>query len=454
MYVECKPLVPGQKGSCRRNRYPFNNSIESVVSYEEILTGFTNQRLKFVEKIGSGDIGSDRQYLPTNHDFVPTAMVNIGTWQIYESVPGRHDLLVLFFGPFYIIDSMFFLIQTNKTELTFQEMMQSHAVHLNNRWIGCPNDFCFEFDIDAAYSLENNEIILMAGIYDYSIDSWPPRKQPIQKRRRSWPRPEFNSYRGMAPTYAYRSKTGFKVNYGVMGYTYDSYWGKKLKLREFNDDEYIAQWDDIDVHHVIVAAVNYNDKIYYFRDKPVNISMDNKEGEPVVRNVLGSSIDAAFSFRETIVIISGNYYYNISFKDVQFGNMFSGPFPIFSIEYLMLCNGKMYQDNIHFTKYLNVTSKGDFYRFVNRFIQVDPYPEDRTTTTPSTTSTTKNKRSTGNLISSASPGTKSGVKWWIPVIVILAVVAAIMIGLIAYILIKKRKEKPKNETLETISFIG
>ena len=402
-------------------RYTNPGSIESLIFYKKGLIWFTKDKKKMLDS---------RQDTMALHEFVPTAMVNIRTPQT-DTILNNAHLLVLFFGPFHVSSS------TRLLELNtpFEEVIKkSRRVHLNNGWIGCPPDFCFEFNIDAAYCLDDHTIILMSGTFDHSIDHWPPRVVPILSRKRSWPKgSEFEMDR-IIPIFAYKSRGD--VIYGVRGHR-----NQYMVTIEMNSTQHIIKMtkDDEDIiRNGWAAAVNINEEVEYLEGNPGNISLKR-----IVRNILGSDIDASFSYNQTVVIITGNYYYNISFQDVDDGKKFSGPFAIFSNQYLSNCYDSKYI-NQHYRKYLNVSSKKDFYGFVNRFIDHEPFdpPATATTTGGTTPSGHQTTERTDTTTVSAGWSLKKNLMkpWAIVSIAILAACLAILIAILIYLLLKKKKQ--------------
>ena len=224
----------------------------------------------------------------------------------------------------------------------------------------------------------------MIGMYDYSIDHWPPMRHPRSTQERFWPKggkyTRTEEEWLMVPVFGYRKPEDNMEIYGARGYRYvldlPSY--KKLfQTREFRSGKSEA-FVDAGPGYLDIAAVNIAGKVIFFKDEPKYITLKNKHGIDIPRNVRGSDIDAAFSYNQSVVIITGNYYYNMSLNDVLEGKNFTGPFAIFSKEYLLNsgCLNIKYRENKSFRNILNVSSRGDFYRFVNRFIKVPQYKPD------------------------------------------------------------------------------
>ena len=428
------------KTGCR-NGGSYGYSVKSTLFHvgqeqESITVGFKSNNMKFY----------DNGHKPTEItevelvDMAPDAMLNLhGTQQIASMDPVK-SVIVLFFGPFYLTTNNIILNSTT----SFRKMIQKQEIHFNSRWIGCPEDFCYEFNIDAAYSVDDKEIILMSGMNDYSIDQWPPRRPPTLVEKRKWPKggkygEDESSF--MVPVFAF----GFKNNapiYASRGYLYEGETNQTkrmyIKITELGRKD-IFHEDDPN-RYLPIAAVIINNEIVYFNDDPVNITLKNSSGEYIPRNVKGSDIDAAFSYNQSVVIIAGNYYYNISMNDINDGNMFSGPFPIFSKEYLLKagCSNKKYSKNSNFKKYLNVSSRSEFYYFVNRFIQVPSFrPEipKRQTLTRTTSTTTEEPDVTSRLHPTITTAETSSKGLFI-ILILLVVTAIFILGVIIAFLFK------------------
>ena len=429
------------KTECR-NAGSYGYSVKSTLYHvgeerkSKITFGFKSNNMKFYDTGNHLNPITEVELV----DMAPDAMLNLhGTQQIASMDPVK-SVVVLFFGPFYLTANNMILNSTT----SFRKMIQKQEVHFNSRWIGCPEDFCYEFNIDAAYSVDDQEIILMSGMYDYSIDQWPPRRPPTLVEKRKWPKG--GKYSGdessfMVPVFAYRLNN--TLIYGSRGYKYEGE-TKRMYLKTSGSGLKDIFLPELPNRYLLIAAVNINNEIFFFKDDPVNITLKNSSGEYIQRNVKGSDIDAAFSYNQSVVIITGNYYYNISMNDINAGNMFSGPFPIFSKEYLLKagCSNRKYSNNSNFKKYLNVSSRSEFYYFVNRFIQVPSFrPEipKRQTLTQTTSMTTEEPNLTSPL--NPTPTTAETSSKGLLIILILLVVTAIFILAVMIALFRNKKEK-------------
>ena len=323
-------------------------------------------------------------------DLPPDAEMRIDTDQS-EALLGD-TISVLFFGPFHLtVRSKEY--EKAKQEGNYRKLIEGHEIHANYRWISCLDNFCFDFYVDSAYSIEvidSQEVVLMIGENDYFVDHWPPAVSNFQQpQTRSWPN-AMSEKETLFPVAAYYISSTSQVHYFTFGHQKSIKPGFPMVNREFGQnfgDHLTGRTYSMAILKALTSIDGTKDGKVWIMDDTTLIPFLEKP-----RNVQGADVNSAFVFKETLYLLSGNFYYEIKMSDLKAGGMFTGPHPIFTREFLNECPDQMY-DNIEFRKYLNIKSKDDFYYWINRKIITKPDPTPKPTD-PTTTPTTPSKTTT------------------------------------------------------------
>ena len=164
-------------------------------------------------------------------------------------------------------------------------------------------------------------------------------------------------------------------------------------------------------------------------------------------NLPYNTIDAAFVWNETIIVIASNYYFTLPMSKFDPGNKkfgkFQGAYPIFSEEYLSQCPD-YHHTNEYMATYLNISSKQDFVLYdERRFKLLNPGFEPLEPTGPTDGPTTQIDNSPTPKKSAA------GLSPLIIVIIVLGILILVTSALGLYFCL--REEQPVNRnTIETI----
>lgn len=349
--------------------------------------------------------------LTTKVDTHPDAMINM------RDINAKDELILIFFGPFHMtvwleeLKSMKFLNN-------MKEYWRENA-RFSNQFVGCPEEFCFDFNVDAAYT-RDDEIHFMSGMFEYvSSTQWPPEKQP-----KIMSEPSIRRVGSASAAFFMNDRLHVILREYLLkdqfNYEYTNNYFYMVKPGESGIGVVIMR----DVTQNINAAFVIDDEFFIVFDDHLRIYKYKKDGMKYTKTRIRSYsdvglppyvlIDAAFSLEERVILISGVNYYSMDKNN----RTVVGPHVIMTEKFLSSCPNDYYQKS-YFKEFLDIKSKSDFITYMKNKT-INTIPDQNTNENP--------KRKKKKLIK----GMKIGL-------IVLSIAAlALLIGIIVMLCTPKR----------------
>ena len=209
------------------------------------------------------------------------------------------EMVILFFGLFYVPIKRSDLL-LDSLPLYFHHLLNTKA-RMNEEWIGCLSTFCFNFDVDFAYVLDD-KIIFGKGRDDYAVEEWPPTKPPGFHATRDWPKTAGKFHERMVPVAAYVEETDV-VKHVVIYNNNPENLSYKIGVRwePTNSTDEGFMFINIRINEYILAAFSIDPKAKHsncwLADKSYSITLNSStflNGDLKDWNLPYNTIDAAF----------------------------------------------------------------------------------------------------------------------------------------------------------------